>query len=277
MRRIWLVKAMFLNSSTLSYHGKWIWANIPRHIDDLVIAFSHLCLRLNDNTQWCELMARALALHHPVCKHLGVWWRALIVKLWNQIKIWTLESHKETLEGASVIGTCTDVSIHIVWFLWNLISIDSKLSDSQTMPELFSLVTFNESIIELNPVFTGGGGSIWPSRARNLWLRQRTPLIATRFFMTFFLQCVAYLLIRSLRKSDHRSRGHATFCTRTSAHIICPKSAFCICLCTKTHGNYSFWYNGYWIESPFWEFGHLQNYLQLEIDARSNFKIWKIE
>ena len=52
-------------------------------------------------------------------------------------------------------------------------------------------------------------------------------------FHKFFLLSLMHLLIPSWRKSDHRSRGHVTFCTRTSAQI-CPKSAFCNFTCRST-------------------------------------------
>ena len=77
-----------------------------------------------------------------------------------------------------------------------------------------------------NPIPTGGGGGGQfdpPPPAQNPWLPRDTP------FHEFFLSSLTHLFTPSLRKSDHRSRGHVTFCTRTSAQN-CPKSA---CLCTK--------------------------------------------
>ena len=48
---------------------------------------------------------------------------------------------------------------------------------------------------------------------------------------------LTHLLIPSLRKSDHRSRGHVTFCTRTSAQNL-PKIRILHMFVYKTHGNY---------------------------------------
>ena len=63
-------------------------------------------------------------------------------------------------------------------------------------------------------------------------------------FHEFFLSSLTHLLIPSLRKSDHRSRGHVTFCTRKSAqnlpkirilHYVCNTWKLLIFLkCTNT-------------------------------------------
>ena len=59
-------------------------------------------------------------------------------------------------------------------------------------------------------------------------------------FHEFFLSSLTHLLIPSLQKSDHRSWGHVTFCTRTSAQNLPKICILHICLFTKTHGNYWF-------------------------------------
>ena len=75
-----------------------------------------------------------------------------------------------------------------------------------------------------NPILIGGGGgSIWPPLYE---IRDCLVTAADRDtpFHDFFLSSLTHLLIPRLRKSDHRSRGHVTICTRTSAQN---------CLCTK--------------------------------------------
>ena len=87
----------------------------------------------------------------------------------------------------------------------------------------------------LNPILTGGGGggvNLTPP-AQNLRLPRDTP------FHYSFLSSLTHLLIPSLRKSDHRSRGHVTFCTRTSAQNL-PKIRSLHMFVYKTHGNYWF-------------------------------------
>ena len=58
-------------------------------------------------------------------------------------------------------------------------------------------------------------------------------------FHEFLLSSLTHLLIPSLRKSDHRLRGHMTFCTRTSAQNL-PKICILHMFVYKTHGNYWF-------------------------------------
>ena len=94
-------------------------------------------------------------------------------------------------------------------------------------------VVFERSInvaLLLNPILTGGGGQFDPP-ARNPRLPRDTP------FHDFFLSSLAHLLIPSLRKSDRRSRGHVTFCTRTSAQNL-PKICILHRFVYKTHRNY---------------------------------------
>ena len=88
----------------------------------------------------------------------------------------------------------------------------------------------------LNPILTGGG-SIWPPPLHEI----RDCLAKDRDmpFHDFFLSSLAHLLIPSLRKSDRRSRGHVTFCTRTSAQNL-PKICILHRFVYKTHGNYWF-------------------------------------
>ena len=103
----------------------------------------------------------------------------------------------------------------------------------------------------LNPIYTGGGGGGGvndptppPPLARNPRPASRPPQIAARLFMTF--SSLTHLFIPSLRKSDHRSRWHMTFCTRTSAqnlpktgilHYVCVQNTWKLLIflkCTKT-------------------------------------------
>ena len=58
-----------------------------------------------------------------------------------------------------------------------------------------------------------------------------------RAFSWLFVSSLTHLLIPSLRKSGHRSRGHMTFCTRTSAQNL-PKICILHIFVYKTHGNY---------------------------------------
>ena len=132
---------------------------------------------------------------------------------------------------------------------------------------LISFFLSNEFYIWINPILTGGGGSIWPPPARNPRLprdRRRSrhafswlisfkscasfdtkfakigPSVARSrdvLYSDLFLSSLAHLLIPSLRKSDRRSRGHVTFCTRTSAQNL-PKICILHRFVYKTHRNY---------------------------------------
>ena len=89
-----------------------------------------------------------------------------------------------------------------------------------------------------NPILTGGGGgSIWPPPppARN----PRLPQIATRLFMTFFFQVLHIFWYQVCENRDRRSRGHVTFCTRTSAQNL-PEICIFHRFVYKTHENYWF-------------------------------------
>ena len=69
-----------------------------------------------------------------------------------------------------------------------------------------------------NPILTGGGGG-GGQFAPPPPLYEICDCLATAadrdtpFRDFFFLSSLTHLLIPSLRKSDHRSRGHMTFCT----------------------------------------------------------------
>ena len=94
----------------------------------------------------------------------------------------------------------------------------------------FSLVTDSES--RLNPILTGGGGvNLTPPCTKSV-TASRPPLIATRFFMTFFFQV---LRIFWYQVCENRTIGREVTQLFVLARRlkICPKSAFCICLCTK--------------------------------------------
>ena len=82
----------------------------------------------------------------------------------------------------------------------------------------------------------GGGGQFDPP------LHEIRDCVATAAdrdtpFHDFFLSSLTHLLIPSLRKLDHQSRGHATFCTRPSAQNL-PKIRILHMFVYKTHGNY---------------------------------------
>ena len=90
----------------------------------------------------------------------------------------------------------------------------------------------------INPILTGGGGGFDP---RLYEIRDCLATATDRDtpFHEFFRSSLTYLLIPSLRKSDHRSRSHVTFCTRTSAQNF-PKLRILHMFVYKTHGNYWF-------------------------------------
>ena len=109
------------------------------------------------------------------------------------------------------------------------------------MPRYINFYTSKASAIKsfglrVNPILTGGGVNLTPP------LHEIRDCLATAAdrdtpFYDFFLSSLAHLLIPSLRKSDRRSRGHATFCTRTSAQNL-PKICILHRFVYKTHGNY---------------------------------------
>ena len=86
-------------------------------------------------------------------------------------------------------------------------------------------------ILSFNPILTGGGGQFDPPCTKST-TASRPPQIATRLFMTFFFQV---LRIFWYQVSENRTVGREV--TRrfvlARRHKICPKSAFCIDLCTK--------------------------------------------
>ena len=84
--------------------------------------------------------------------------------------------------------------------------------------------------LQFNPILTGGGQFDPP-------LHEIRDCVATAVdrdapFHDFFLSSLTHLLIPS-------SRGHATFCTRTSAQNL-PKIHILHMFVYKTHGNYWF-------------------------------------
>ena len=91
----------------------------------------------------------------------------------------------------------------------------------------------------INPILTGGGGGGQVDPPPLYEIRDCLATAADRDapFHDFFLSSLTHLLIPSLRKSDHRSRGHVTFCTRTSARNL-PKICILHMFVYKTHGNY---------------------------------------
>ena len=102
-------------------------------------------------------------------------------------------------------------------------------------------IAFISSLIEvivfldvpINPILTGGGGgSIWPPPCTKSVTASRPPQIATRLFMTVFFQV---LRIFWYQVCENRTIGREVTWRFLLArrHKICPKSAFCICLCTK--------------------------------------------
>ena len=94
--------------------------------------------------------------------------------------------------------------------------------------------------IRINPILTGGGGSIWPPPLYKIRNCLATAADRDAPFHEFFLSSLTHLLIPSLWKSDHRTRGHGTFCTRTSAQNLLKIRISIIMFVYKTHGNYWF-------------------------------------
>ena len=91
---------------------------------------------------------------------------------------------------------------------------------------------FLKSILHsVNPILTGGG-SIWPPPCTKSATASRPPQIAKRLFMTFFFQV---LRIFWYQVCENRTVGREVTWRFVLArrHKICPKSAFCIGLCTK--------------------------------------------
>ena len=106
----------------------------------------------------------------------------------------------------------------------------------------------------LNPILTGGGGSIWPP----------PPLLSCfHAFMTFFFQV---LRIFWYQVCENRTVGRKVTWRFVLARRqkICPKSAFCRFV-YKTHGNYWFSWNAL-KQCLFCLFGHLHKFLYLEIN-----------
>ena len=87
-------------------------------------------------------------------------------------------------------------------------------------------------LIRVNPILTGGGGSIWPPPCTKSATAARPPQIATRLFTSFFFQV---LRIFWYQVCENQTIGREVTWRFVLArrHKICPKSAFCICLCTK--------------------------------------------
>ena len=88
------------------------------------------------------------------------------------------------------------------------------------------------SLFRVNPILTGGGGVNLTPPCTKSATASRPPQIATRLFMTFFFQV---LRIFWYQVCENRTVGREV--TRrfvlARRHKICPKSAFCIGLCTK--------------------------------------------
>ena len=82
-----------------------------------------------------------------------------------------------------------------------------------------------------NPILTGGGVNLTPPCTKSATV-SRPPLIATRLFMTFFFQV---LRIFWYQVCENRTIGREVTRLFVLARRLknCPKSAFCICLCTK--------------------------------------------
>ena len=163
------------------------------------------------------------------------------MKLTGRIKVCALNP-----DTPSRSSSC--IQVHL---FWSCIAIFSSESDNSWIRKLY--YTYNDwlsghgsnhelkviSISCFNPILTGGGGSIWPPPLHEIRDCLATAADRDTPFHDFFLSSLAHLLIPSLRKSDLRSRGHVTFCTRTSAQNL-PKICILHRFVYKTHGNYWF-------------------------------------
>ena len=120
------------------------------------------------------------------------------------------------------------------------IFVSCKIDKGLTFLEKWHILTripSSECHFWFNPILTGGGGQFDPPPLHEIRDCLATAADRDTPFHDFFLSSLAHLLIPSLRKSDHRSRGHVTFCTRTSAQNL-PKICILHRFVYKTHGNY---------------------------------------
>ena len=85
--------------------------------------------------------------------------------------------------------------------------------------------------VPFNPILTGGGGQFDRDCSKSA-TAARPPQIATCLFMSFFFQV---LRIFWYQVSENQTIGREVTQRFVLARRlkICPKSAFCICLCTK--------------------------------------------
>ena len=92
--------------------------------------------------------------------------------------------------------------------------------------------------ILFNPILTGGGGGVNLTPLHEIRDCLATAADRDTPFRDFFLSSLTHLLLPSLRKSDHRSRGHVTICTRTLAQNL-PKICILHMFVYKTHYRFS--------------------------------------
>ena len=84
-----------------------------------------------------------------------------------------------------------------------------------------------------NPILTGGGGGgQFDPPVRNPWLPRDRRRSRQRLFMSFFFQ-VLRIFWYQVCENRTISREVTWRFVLARRHKICPKSAFCICLCTK--------------------------------------------
>ena len=122
-----------------------------------------------------------------------------------------------------VPASCTDAEFRTMWaeFEWeNKVSFCSHYSWTETQT--------------YNPILTGGGGG----GQFDPPLHEIRNCLATAAdrdtpFCDFFLSSLTHLLIPSLRKNRTIGREVTWRFVLARRPKICPKSAFCICLCTK--------------------------------------------
>ena len=82
----------------------------------------------------------------------------------------------------------------------------------------------------INPILTGGGVNLTPPCTKFATV-SRPPLIATRLFMTFFFQVLRIFWYQVCENRTIGREGTQLFVLARRLKN-CPKSAFCICLCT---------------------------------------------
>ena len=106
-----------------------------------------------------------------------------------------------------------------------------KINHSYATLHSYNTQIVNGQVEFFNPILTGGGGQFDPPCTKSATV-SRPPQIATRLFMTFFFQV---LRIFWYQICENRTIGREVTWrfVLTRRHKICPKSAFCICLCTR--------------------------------------------